>query len=184
MKKVTYTVRGGAKVEVEYDENAPCVSCGLPVVSASMGGTRLCPWCDMGIYRDGEKWDMRDLMGQTRSGEERRGVAVMTPDRVGPDGTLLEIKSAAQQIKSASYGMLYGGQQSDKMLWTGVQRLLIAKGIDPGPVDGIPGPLTRKALSRLLDKERVTTPPSTSATSIDEATEVDGARFRLLERKS
>lgn len=62
MKTAKYTLVGGKAVEIEYDENAPCVSCGLPVVSASMGGTKLCPWCDMGKYRDGEKWDMRDLM--------------------------------------------------------------------------------------------------------------------------
>jgi uncharacterized Zn finger protein (UPF0148 family) len=36
---------------VEYDDETPCVSCGEPVVSASMGGTALCPWCDMGKCR-------------------------------------------------------------------------------------------------------------------------------------
>jgi len=34
-----------------YDKNAPCVCCGEPVIAASMGGTNLCPWCDMGICR-------------------------------------------------------------------------------------------------------------------------------------
>jgi predicted RNA-binding Zn-ribbon protein involved in translation (DUF1610 family) len=62
MRKIKYTLVGGKVVEIEYDENAPCVSCGLPVVAASMGGTKLCPGCDMGVYRDNEKWDMRDLM--------------------------------------------------------------------------------------------------------------------------
>jgi len=66
MKKVKYTVHGGEVVEIEYDENAPCVSCGLPVVAASMSGTKFCSWCDMGVYRDGEKWDMRDLLDVDR----------------------------------------------------------------------------------------------------------------------
>jgi uncharacterized Zn finger protein (UPF0148 family) len=50
MKFVNY---GGVKVE--YSEIAPCRVCGLPVENASMGGVDLCPWCDMGVYRNGEK---------------------------------------------------------------------------------------------------------------------------------
>ncbi len=46
MKKVTYGDR-----EVEYDELAPCISCGEPVHNASMGGTVLCPSCDLGKCR-------------------------------------------------------------------------------------------------------------------------------------
>jgi hypothetical protein len=53
MKTATYTGFDGEKFTVEYDENAPCIGCGLPVIEASMGGTALCPWCDCGIYRDG-----------------------------------------------------------------------------------------------------------------------------------
>lgn len=43
-------------VEIEYDETAPCVICGLPVENASMGGTNVCPSCDCGYFRNGERW--------------------------------------------------------------------------------------------------------------------------------
>lgn len=36
---------------VEYDDEKPCIVCGEPVISASMGGTAICPWCDMGKCR-------------------------------------------------------------------------------------------------------------------------------------
>lgn len=39
------------RIEVEYDDTAPCVACREPVVEASMGGTDLCPWCDVGNCR-------------------------------------------------------------------------------------------------------------------------------------
>jgi len=44
----------GTDQDIEYDETAPCLMCGLPVESASMGGTVICPWCDCGRHtRDG-----------------------------------------------------------------------------------------------------------------------------------
>jgi len=51
MKKAKYKTLEGKEIEVEYDENAPCLICGEPVISASMGGTSICPWCDMGKCR-------------------------------------------------------------------------------------------------------------------------------------
>lgn len=51
MKTATYNKTGGGTFEVEYDENAPCIVCGEPVVEASMGGTVICPWCDCGNCR-------------------------------------------------------------------------------------------------------------------------------------
>lgn len=51
MKTATYRLRDGSDLRVEYDENAPCINCGEPVVEASMGGTALCPWCDCGKCR-------------------------------------------------------------------------------------------------------------------------------------
>lgn len=51
MKKAKYRTLEGKEIEVEYDENAPCSICGEPVMSASMGGTSICPWCDMGKCR-------------------------------------------------------------------------------------------------------------------------------------
>jgi hypothetical protein len=51
MKTVTYTLLNGKKKTIEYDENAPCIICGEPVLSASMGGTVICPSCDVGKCR-------------------------------------------------------------------------------------------------------------------------------------
>jgi len=53
MKTVTYRGLDGENFTIEYNENASCVSCNLPVLEASMGGTSLCSWCDCGVYRDG-----------------------------------------------------------------------------------------------------------------------------------
>ena len=52
-KSATYRLFDGGSVIVSYDPDAPCASCGLPVLSASVGGTAICPWCDMGKNRDG-----------------------------------------------------------------------------------------------------------------------------------
>lgn len=61
MKTAIYTTTKGGKLEIEYDENAPCRMCGLPVWEASMGGTDVCPWCDCGNYRNGEKFTIQEL---------------------------------------------------------------------------------------------------------------------------
>lgn len=55
VRSATYTGLDGQKFTVEYDALAPCVGCGLPVVEASMGGTALCPWCDTGYNRNGDR---------------------------------------------------------------------------------------------------------------------------------
>lgn len=55
MKEATYTLLDGTKQTVEYDPLAPCIGCGLPVIEASMGGTVLCPWCDTGYNRRGDR---------------------------------------------------------------------------------------------------------------------------------
>jgi len=39
------------KIEIEYDDEAPCKICGEPVTGSSMGGTVICPWCDCGKCR-------------------------------------------------------------------------------------------------------------------------------------
>ena len=51
MKTATYNKLDGGKFTVEYDETAPCIICGEPVVEASTGGTVICPWCDCGNCR-------------------------------------------------------------------------------------------------------------------------------------
>lgn len=51
MKIATYTLIDGTKQDFEYDETAPCRICKKPVVEASVGGTDVCPWCDMGKER-------------------------------------------------------------------------------------------------------------------------------------
>lgn len=62
MKKVTYPLIGGRTKTIEYDEKAPCICCRLPVESASMGGTDVCPWCDCGQYRDGTKQTLEETL--------------------------------------------------------------------------------------------------------------------------
>lgn len=51
MKNAKYYKLDGSSFEVAYDENQPCICCGLPVLSASMGGTVVCSWCDCGHLR-------------------------------------------------------------------------------------------------------------------------------------
>ncbi|KKN19278.1 hypothetical protein LCGC14_0947430 [marine sediment metagenome] len=51
MKTAKYNKVGGGILEIEYDEDAPCIVCGEPVVEASMGGTVVCPRCDCGNCR-------------------------------------------------------------------------------------------------------------------------------------
>ncbi len=51
MKVIEYKTIDGSTMKMEYDEQSPCIVCGEPVLEASMGGTTLCPWCDMGICR-------------------------------------------------------------------------------------------------------------------------------------
>jgi len=50
-KTATYRGSDGQDFTVEYDENAPCIICGEPVMEASMGGTSICPSCDIGQCR-------------------------------------------------------------------------------------------------------------------------------------
>ncbi len=73
MKTTTYTLTDGRRVTVEYDDQAPCRVCGLPVLDASTGGTDLCPWCDSGVYRDGEHWPARDVLNRSGSDDRRHG---------------------------------------------------------------------------------------------------------------
>jgi len=51
MKTATYHRIDGSPMDVSYDENQPCIRCGLPVLYASMGGTVVCSWCDCGNFR-------------------------------------------------------------------------------------------------------------------------------------
>lgn len=74
MKSVTYNLLDGGTRTVEYDETAPCWSCGEPVMEASMGGTVLCPWCDCGMTRDGRKWTLDEAV---EAGERFRAASVL-----------------------------------------------------------------------------------------------------------
>ena len=62
MKTAIYNLLGGGKLSVEYDETTPCRLCKLPVIEASMGGTDVCPWCDVGIDRNGRWLTAREMI--------------------------------------------------------------------------------------------------------------------------
>jgi hypothetical protein len=53
-----YNGENCSPIDIEYDENGQCKICGLPVYEASFGGIDVCPWCDMGLFRNGKKWDV------------------------------------------------------------------------------------------------------------------------------
>jgi hypothetical protein len=72
IKVADYTPFGGKLVE--YDADAPCWMCVQPVVSASMGGTVICSWCDCGVHRDGTPWTIEDLQEATRRYHEARNL--------------------------------------------------------------------------------------------------------------
>lgn len=74
MKTATYRGQDGKELKVEYDPDAPCVSCGLPVMEASMGGTAVCPSCDCGVYRDGTRWTIEDAMSVDRRKATARAI--------------------------------------------------------------------------------------------------------------
>lgn len=61
MKCIKFTRPDGTTFEEWFDEKAPCRICGLPVENASMGGNDICPSCDCGYYRNGEKWSFEGL---------------------------------------------------------------------------------------------------------------------------
>lgn len=62
MKVAIYKTLDSKDLKVEYDENAPCIVCGLPIENASMGGTAICPSCDCGKYRDGTEMTFKELV--------------------------------------------------------------------------------------------------------------------------
>jgi hypothetical protein len=73
------------------------------------------------------------------------------------------------------------------MVWVGIQRLLVAKGLDVS-VDGTPGFRTYKALEQLATEGLADLGKRTGAEleklepEVDETDEVDSARFRRLEK--
>ena len=75
LKKAVYRTLQGDDLVVEYDCNASCRMCGLPVVEASVGGTDVCPWCDMGCDRNGRKWTMMEMLKKT---EPKTAIGVNT----------------------------------------------------------------------------------------------------------
>jgi len=64
-KSATYNLIGGGSVTASYDPNAPCRICGFPVIEASIGGTDVCPWCDMGSLRPEQLPPMRVSTAQS-----------------------------------------------------------------------------------------------------------------------
>lgn len=58
IKTSIYRLTDGTSKEFTYEDQDPCMICGLPVIHASMSGTNICAWCDCGNNRDGTKVSM------------------------------------------------------------------------------------------------------------------------------
>lgn len=59
----------------EFDPAFPCVYCEEPVDSLSVGGSAVCPWCDMGRNRDGSLWDYDTMKKRFANYEKRYAVS-------------------------------------------------------------------------------------------------------------
>ncbi len=79
MKTAEYPQVDGSILKVDYDPDAPCWACGLPVIAASMGGTVLCSWCDCGRNRDGSKWMWADLERTSKNWERSEAAGHWVP---------------------------------------------------------------------------------------------------------
>ncbi len=79
MRTATYKGRDGKEFTVEYDPAALCISCGQPVISASMAGTAICSWCDCGQYRDGSAWAIEDALSTERRKAKARAIEGSLP---------------------------------------------------------------------------------------------------------
>jgi len=60
-KSITYTTKEGIKTYM-YDPNYPCIMCELPVVEASIGGTAVCQFCDIGVHRSSTPWTYKETI--------------------------------------------------------------------------------------------------------------------------
>lgn len=83
MRTARYTNSDGKPFDVDYDENAPCRICGLPVGEASTGGTDVCPSCDCGYFRDGERISLFYMLRPDklrRAAKEKWGATKNAPE--------------------------------------------------------------------------------------------------------
>lgn len=78
MRIAKYKGTDGKDFTVEYDPAAPCISCGQPVISASMAGTAICSWCDCGKYRDGSAWAIADALSTERRKARATQISLQT----------------------------------------------------------------------------------------------------------
>lgn len=62
IRTARYSLTDGGTADIEYDDEAPCLMCGLPVMGASVGGTAVCSWCDCGFTREGKKWTYKEAV--------------------------------------------------------------------------------------------------------------------------
>ena len=88
MKKATYTL-DGLKRTIEYNENAPCILCGKPVIEVSMAGPTICPWCDSGCPRPKE---VRKDAGRRLSGNNYES------EISGKKEGMMELKEIRKQV--------------------------------------------------------------------------------------
>ena len=84
MKTATYQTQEGPKT-FQYDPNYPCIICEHPVKDASMSGTAICPWCDLGLHRDGTPWNYRETMEFGKRAIEKSSFQALLVDESTPN---------------------------------------------------------------------------------------------------
>jgi hypothetical protein len=55
----------------DFNPDFLCIYCEQPVVALSVGGSAVCPWCDMGRNRDGTEWTYPTMKARFANGEKR-----------------------------------------------------------------------------------------------------------------
>ena len=80
LRFVSYRIKHEGETEfrdefLPFDPDAPCFICELPVETASVGGTAICPACDSGRFRDGtphRSWEYRRIDPKRDAGSQDR----------------------------------------------------------------------------------------------------------------
>lgn len=64
----------------DFDPAFPCAYCEEPVQALSVGGSAVCPWCDMGRNRDGSLWTYETMKARFNNYERRLAISKSAHD--------------------------------------------------------------------------------------------------------